>query len=39
MATFANNIAVLATDSDPAADSQKLQNQSSCNPNWFKNGE
>jgi hypothetical protein len=36
-ATFADNTAVVATDSDPAIDSQKLQTDLLAIQNWFKN--
>jgi hypothetical protein len=38
-ATFANDTAVVATDSDPAIASQKLQTDLLVIQNWFKNGE
>jgi hypothetical protein len=38
-ATFADDTAVLATDSDPAIASQKLQTNLAAIQNWFKNGE
>jgi hypothetical protein len=38
-ATFADNIVVVATDSDPAIASQKLQTNLLAIQNWFKNGE
>jgi histone H2A len=36
-ATFADDTAVLATDSDPAIASQKLQTNLLAIQNWFKN--
>jgi hypothetical protein len=36
-ATFADDTAVLATDSDPAIASQKLQSNLAAIRNWFKN--
>jgi hypothetical protein len=38
-ATFANDTAVVATNSDPAIASQKLQTNLLAIQNWFKNGE
>jgi hypothetical protein len=38
-ATFANDNAVVAMDSDPATASQKLQTNLLAVQNWFKNGE
>jgi hypothetical protein len=39
IATFADDAAVLATDSDPAIASHKLQTNQLAIQNWFKNGE
>jgi hypothetical protein len=39
MVTFADDTAVLATDSDPAIASQKLQINLTAFQKWFKNGE
>jgi hypothetical protein len=38
-ATFADDTAVVATDSDPVIASQKLQTNLAAIQNWFKNGE
>jgi hypothetical protein len=38
-ATFADNTAVVAADSDPAIASHKLQTDLLAIQNWFKNGE
>jgi hypothetical protein len=38
-ATFADYTALLATDSDPAIASHKLQTNRTAIQNWFKNGE
>jgi hypothetical protein len=38
-ATFADDTAVVATDSDPAIASQTLQTDLFAIQNWFKNGE
>jgi hypothetical protein len=38
-ATFANNTAVVATDSDPAIASKKLETNLAAIQNWFKNRE
>jgi hypothetical protein len=38
-ATFADDTAVVTTDSDPAIASQKLQTNLLAIQNWFKNGE
>jgi hypothetical protein len=37
--TFADDTAVVATNSDPAITSQKLQTDIFSTQNWFKNGE
>jgi hypothetical protein len=38
-ATFADDTAVVATDSDPSIASHKLQTDILAIQNWFKNGE
>jgi hypothetical protein len=38
-ATFEGDTAVVATDSDPAIVSQKLQTKLLATKKWFKNGE